>query len=203
MTDNGANDIGSSKMQTGPVSKIVCLGDSITWGFPYGPDYSWVGLTARELAVTLVNRGINGETAENLLLRFNDDVIAQRPSHVVILIGANDASFDISLQEYQQHIKSLVNKAAASGIVPIIGLPVPALDRWLEYRLDKYRLWLKHYTQENGHLLLDFTPAMLSADGTLNPACYSDEVHPSKTGYSSMSTVFKEFCRNSLGVAGF
>lgn len=183
--------------------KIVCLGDSITWGYPYGPDYSWVGLTASELAVPLVNRGINGETAENLLQRFKDDVIAQHPSHLVILVGANDASLDISLQEYQQHIKSLMDKSAANGITPILSLPVPALDQWLEYRLDKYRLWLKHYVQENGHLLLDFTPAMLSADGSVNRSCYSDEVHPSKTGYISMSNVFKEFCRNSLGVAGF
>lgn len=190
-------------MQIQPVSKIVCLGDSITWGYPYGPEYSWVGLAARELTIPLVNRGINGETAENLLRRFKDDVIAQHPSHIVIMIGANDASLDISLQTYQHHFQSLVDNAVANGIVPIVGLPVPAIDRWLEYRLEKYRLWLIHYVQQNNHLLLDFTSAMLSEDGTVNLACYSDEVHPSKTGYSHMSAVFKEFCRDSFTIAGF
>lgn len=190
-------------MHTRPVSKIVCIGDSITWGYPYGPDYSWVGLAAKELAVPLVNRGINGETAEDLLRRFKDDVLVHNPSHVAILVGANDASMNISLESYQNNFKSLVDKAAASEIVPIVSLPVPTIDRWLEYRLEKYRLWLKHFVQENGYLLLDYTPAMLSADGTVNLACYSDEVHPSKFGYSSMSDIFKEFCRKSLNVAGF
>jgi lysophospholipase L1-like esterase len=198
-----SNEVSGDGMQIKPVSKIVCLGDSITWGYPYGPDYSWVGLAARELAASLVNRGINGETAENLLYRFEDDVIAQYPSHVVITIGSNDASLNISLQSYQQHIRNLIDKTAAKGIVPIVGLPVPSKNRWLEYRLEKYRLWLTHYVQENSYLLLDFSPAMLSSDGNVNLACYSDEVHPSKTGYSNMSAVFKEFCRNSLGIAGF
>jgi len=151
----------------------------------------------------LVNRGINGDTAENLLRRFEDDVAAHDPSHVVIMIGTNDANLKLSLKSYQKDIKHLMDKTEAHGIIPILGLPVPSNDRWLEYRLEKYRFWLMHYIQERSHLMLDFRPAMLFRDGTVNLECYSDDTHPSKTGYSRMSLVFKEYCRNSLAIAGF
>jgi lysophospholipase L1-like esterase len=74
----------SLRPKSGPV--VLCLGDSITHGH-LGSD--WTGsLEGRGLSV--VNGGINGELAWNLVQRV-DRALACRPDVVTILIGANDA----------------------------------------------------------------------------------------------------------------
>lgn len=40
---------------------IICLGDSITFGFPDGPQVSWVARLAETMGYKMLNRGISGE----------------------------------------------------------------------------------------------------------------------------------------------
>ena len=74
----------SLRPESGPV--VLCLGDSITHGH-LGSD--WTDLLARR-GLSVVNGGINGELAWNLVQRV-DRALACRPDVVTILIGANDA----------------------------------------------------------------------------------------------------------------
>jgi len=69
---------------SGPV--VLCLGDSITHGH-LGSD--WTGLLASR-GLTVVNGGINGELAWNVVQRV-DRALVCRPGVVTVLIGANDA----------------------------------------------------------------------------------------------------------------
>ena len=43
-----------------------------------------------EKHIRIVNRGIGGNTAEDLFSRWHDDVIVERPDHLVFKIGIND-----------------------------------------------------------------------------------------------------------------
>jgi lysophospholipase L1-like esterase len=74
----------SLRPESGPV--VLCLGDSITHGH-LGSDWTEV-LAERGLAV--VNGGINGELAWNVVQRVDRALIC-RPDAVTVLIGANDA----------------------------------------------------------------------------------------------------------------
>jgi lysophospholipase L1-like esterase len=74
----------SLRPASGPV--VLCLGDSITHGH-LGSD--WTGLLASR-GLTVVNGGINGELAWNLVQRL-DRALVCRPDVVTVLIGANDA----------------------------------------------------------------------------------------------------------------
>jgi acyl-CoA thioesterase I len=68
---------------------LVCAGDSLTHGIA-GADY--VGPLRTRLAgegYAVVNAGINGNLAWNVLQRL-DEVIACRPDAVTVLIGSND-----------------------------------------------------------------------------------------------------------------
>lgn len=68
--------------------KIVFLGDSLTWG---GYGGSFVSEVARRLPhKEIVNAGVGGNTVVNLLRRL-DDVIAQEPDGVFVMVGGNDA----------------------------------------------------------------------------------------------------------------
>jgi lysophospholipase L1-like esterase len=68
--------------------KIVFLGDSLTWG-KYGGDY--VAEVAKLLPNhTIINAGIGGNTVLNLLKRV-DDVLADEPDGIFVMVGGNDA----------------------------------------------------------------------------------------------------------------
>ncbi len=69
---------------------VVCMGDSLTQG---NASYDYVHELARRLepsGYTLLNAGINGELAWNLLQRI-DAVVRCEPAYVVVLVGTNDA----------------------------------------------------------------------------------------------------------------
>ena len=64
---------------------IVCLGDSITYGFPFGPEASWVELSAKALGLNMINMGANGDTTRAMRRRFKRDVTGLDPAYVIIM----------------------------------------------------------------------------------------------------------------------
>jgi acyl-CoA thioesterase I len=77
--------------------KIVAIGSSSTAGAgASSPAHSYPSRLAIELAtlfpkqqITVVNRGVNGEEAREMLARFEDNVIAEKPDLVIWQVGTN------------------------------------------------------------------------------------------------------------------
>lgn len=76
--------------------RVVFLGDSLTEG---SPGAAYLDTLARRIAgdprlqgVELVNAGVGGDTAPNLVRRIDRDVVPLAPDWVVILVGVNDAA---------------------------------------------------------------------------------------------------------------
>jgi lysophospholipase L1-like esterase len=181
--------------------KIVALGDSITYGFPYLPEFSWVRLASDELGIAMLNKGINGDTTWGMLERFTVDVTAYRPSHVIILGGANDAFEGVIANEAVDNISRMVQLAGQSSIVPLIGLPPPCNFRE-EIRLVQYRHLLRRYASANDIGLIDFYAAMLNPAGDgIREGLHIDGVHPNEAGYRVMAGVAAEFLRRSISHA--
>jgi acyl-CoA thioesterase I len=69
---------------------VICLGDSLTHG---NGSFDYVHALASRLepsGYTVLNAGINGQLAWNILQRV-DQVVASEPAYVVLLVGTNDA----------------------------------------------------------------------------------------------------------------
>ncbi len=69
---------------------VICLGDSLTQG---NVSFDYVHALASRLepwGYTVLNAGINGDLAWNILQRL-DRVVASEPAFVVLLVGTNDA----------------------------------------------------------------------------------------------------------------
>ncbi len=69
--------------------KIVCFGDSMTWG-GYGGSYV-DELVKRLPEHEIINAGIGGNTVINLLRRVDEDVLSQQPDGVLLMVGGNDS----------------------------------------------------------------------------------------------------------------
>ena len=86
--------------------KVAFLGDSLTWG-GYGGDF--VGEIQRRCpAHDIINSGHGGNTVINLLRRL-DDVLAEGPDGIFVMIGGNDAiSFtQPETRPYYEHVQKI------------------------------------------------------------------------------------------------
>ncbi len=170
--------------------RIVAIGDSITYGFPYLPQLSWVNLAGQTLGVTILNKGINGDTTAGMLARFNSDVLNYAPSHVIIMGGTNDAFAGVEAEEVSHNMAGMVNKASLNGIVPVVGIPVPCIYPQDESILALYRTDMRQYAAEGSLPVIDFYAYFLEhGSGRIKAELYADIVHPNEEGYRAMSTV--------------
>ena len=118
--------------------KIVCLGDSLTYGYPYGPHVSWVTYLSRVCGLSLSNAGVNGNTMEDMAARFDRDVLTKKPDTVVILGGTNDAyREEVSCSMSVFFLEQMVAGAAANKILPVIGIPIPIDDPGADPKLER------------------------------------------------------------------
>lgn len=175
------------------MKKIVAIGDSITYGFPYSPTVSWVQLTSEARGIPIINKGINGNTTADMAARFERDVLRLMPSHVIIMGGTNDACAGMEAEAVAENICYMVNAAQQRGITPIIGLPIPCIYQQDEYMLGLYREDMREYAQTNGLSMIDFHAAFLRP-GSRQPELtyYADGLHPNERGYQVMSFTVAE-----------
>jgi lysophospholipase L1-like esterase len=175
-------------------SRIVFMGDSITefWS-TINPKFF--------LAKPYINRGISGQTSPQMLLRFRADVIALKPSLVVILAGVNDIAGNAgptTLEMITNNIFSMIDLAKAYNIEVILCAALPAADfpwRPNQKPADKIialnRL-LTAYAIANGIPFVDYHAAMADDQNGLALAFSNDGVHPNKSGYEVMAPLLEK-----------
>lgn len=178
--------------------KVVCLGDSLTYGYGVPRKDCWVSLTAARTGHTLVNRGVNGDTTGGMLARFGRDVLEERPQRVLLMGGANDIIFGGSDAPARLNLTAMANQAVANRIRPMIGLPTPVYaegipEPWLsvtDYQsllpiFAAYRDWLVRFAGTFGFKTVDFAvPGLLPPEGHTH---YLDGLHPDKEGHRLMA----------------
>jgi len=120
------------ELQLKPGDQIVAIGDSITAGGGYlsacdavfAADYP-------ELKIPkIINVGISGQKAEDLLPRFKKDVVDKKPQWVTLSIGINDVWHRLGqphdpkvLERYSENVAKMVDMAQAANIKVILLSP--------------------------------------------------------------------------------
>ena len=172
-------------------SRVVFFGDSITKAWPV--EHSFPGKP-------YVNRGINGQTTSQLLLRLRDDVIDLGARAVVILAGTNDIAGNngpISLEEIEENYEAMAELARAHGVRVIFSsiLPVhnytPGSEDNFELRppekIVALNHWLERYCRANGLVYLDYFSAMVDEHGLMRRELADQGLHPNAAGYAVMA----------------
>src|SRR5919109_1983468 len=101
---------------------IVAIGSSSTQGVGASDQaHTYPVLLAEELrrrwprlAVTVVNKGISGETAEQMLARFTRDVLPYRPQLVIWQTGSNQVLVSEDVQGYEKTVREGIARLKAS-----------------------------------------------------------------------------------------
>jgi len=170
-------------------NRIVFFGDSITefWNLAsYFPEKPYI------------NRGISGQTTQQMLIRFRADVIALKPKVVLILAGTNDIAGNtglVTLAMIEDNYASMAELAQANQIQVIFASVLPIHDYssierseiHLPTKIRALNDWLQRYCLEHNHIYLDYYSQMLDQRGMLRADLADDGLHPNTKGYEIMA----------------
>jgi acyl-CoA thioesterase-1 len=184
--------------------RVVFFGSSTTenWGSKYGSVFF--------PGKPYLNRGVSGETTAQMLLRFEQDVVALHPAVVVILAGSNDVAGNTgptTLPEIEDNLRAMAVLATAAGIHVVLASQQPTTDfPWnhgMHPAADLLALseWEKSYAQEQGLVYVDYYVALVGPDGSYKPGLSVDGVHPTAEGYRIMAPLAEQAIAAALARA--
>lgn len=175
--------------------KVVCLGDSLTFGYGVSRVERWTEILKEKVKLKIINKGVNGDTTAGMLSRSFKDVIRNDPDYVIIMAGTNDLLMGRSLVNVEENVESLYREMKSNDITPIIGIQPQIIGRiaekyWetgIDYdnvneNIAEYRHWVMGSI--NGVKYADFYGVIRS--GCKNGAeedYYVDGLHLSAKGH--------------------
>jgi lysophospholipase L1-like esterase len=181
---------------------VVFMGNSITEG--------WVKSHPEFFSENnYTGRGISGQTTSQMLLRFQNDVIALKPRLVVINAGTNDIAENTGIYNPDftfNNIKAMADIAKSNGIKVIIASVLPAAAfPWRKeitdapQKVDALNSKLKQYAQSSKLIFADYNTAMRDAKGGMREDLAKDGIHPTPAGYALMEPIIKSAINKVLG----
>ena len=195
---------------------IVALGDSTTAGTPLfespieaPPDgrgdprsqFSY-WLMQRHPEWRVLNRGVNGERTDEILARFDRDVIAHAPRVVTILAGVNDIYQGRTVESVQAGLRAMFDRAAQASIPVVAGSIVPYNTATAEQnaKMHAVNAWIATEAARDGRLVFADTRAAAAAPGAPDLLAGSpDGLHPDIEGYRRMAEAIEPALVRLLG----
>lgn len=188
---------------TASSDRVVFIGDSLT--------LAWAEEPLFKNNSNLVARGISGQTAPQMLLRFRADVIALKPKAVHIMAGTNDVAENTGHEtdaEIQGYIASMVELARANDISVVLASIPPAADfPWRTGlnpapRIQRLNAWIKQFAADRKLVYVDYWSVLAMPDGSMKPAFSPDGVHFNAAGYTVMQPLTRAAIAKALTDSG-
>jgi lysophospholipase L1-like esterase len=163
-----------------PQSAILLVGDS--------QFYRWKTLAEDLPGYTIVNRGIDSFTTDDLVFFADRLVLPYKPRLIVVHVGGNDVNNGKTPEQVLLACQAFVAKVrAALPDVPIaFSSLTPGPARWSQaaQRQAANRLIKNYAAATPGLLFVDLWDAMLTPDGQPREDIWvEDRVHPNHAGY--------------------
>ena len=183
-------------------NRVVFLGDSIT-------DY-WK-LADYFAGKPYINRGIDGQTTPQMLVRFRQDVINLHPAVLIVLAGTNDVAGVTGAtrnEDIEANYASIAELGRQHHIRVVFASLLPA-NNYTEDAKESFALrprerilalnaWLKDYCAKNGLEYLDYFSAMVDSKGMLRRELSDEGLHPNASGYKLMAPLAEKAIAQAL-----
>ena len=202
-----------------PGARILFQGDSITDGnrgrsadpnHILGHGYAFIiaakfGAGFPEAKLDFINRGVGGNTVVELEKRWQKDTLDLKPDVLSILIGVNDSSHGVPLDQYAQVYDKLITDARAANpnlkLVLCEPFTLPVGKRKEDYEswfggIRKRQEIVARLAQKHGAALVHFQRVFDDATKRA-PADYWiwDGVHPTYRGHQLMADEWERAVR--------
>ncbi len=174
---------------------IVMLGDSITAGG------EWLELFPR---VSIVNRGIGGDTTKGIIQRL-DEVVNRQPKAVFILIGINDLALGESIEGICDNYRKIIELLQAKTIRVFIQSTILPGGNVVEERRKKVIELNKRLkalcSSIEGVTFIDLNQVLAPA-GVLDAGYTLDGIHLNGKGYWEWAQTIKPAVEQFAGGNG-
>jgi len=191
------------------MNKVICVfGDSVLWGWGLPFRIGWVNLFRNYIEdksnflINVYDLGIDADTTEDVLRRFDIEANARRPDMVIFAIGVNDSAYrktkDRSITKidvFEKNIYTLIEKARKfTKEIVFVGLckgsdretmPLPASRTgkcFSKANARAYNKIIKKCCSDKNLLFIDIMDKIKDSE-------FCDGLHPTKEGHEK---IFKE-----------
>ncbi|MGB8323032.1 MAG: SGNH/GDSL hydrolase family protein [Candidatus Acidiferrum sp.] len=183
-------------------NRVIFIGDSITdyWKLPdYFPGKPYI------------NRGVDGQTTPEMLVRFRQDAIDLHPRVLVVLAGTNDiagVTGPTRNEDIEANYASMAELARAHRIQVVFASVLPVNNYTHEAeesfalrpreRILALNKWLRNYCATNHFVYLDYFSALVDDQGMLKRNLADDGLHPTDAGYKIMAPLAEKAIQKAL-----
>ena len=122
---------GRTEARTGGARRILVLGDSLSAEYGLARGSGWVALLEQRLktekpGTEVINASISGDTTSGGRSRLPALLKQQRPTHLIIELGGNDALRGLPLKMTRENLKAMVQAGKEAGAkVMLVGMQIP------------------------------------------------------------------------------
>jgi acyl-CoA thioesterase I len=190
--------------------RICVFGDSITEGYHDGEvEGGWVRRLEMLLGegAEIQNFGVSGDTTQDLLKRFGQEISGIKPDRIIFAIGINDSIYIpsqsknyVSFSDFQKNLKKIIGEAKkVCEEIVFVGLVWVDEDRvmpmpWepkLHYtnkEIEKYDNGIREICRAENLKFIDVNAEMKKID---YKNLLSDGVHPNAQGHKWLAGLIK------------
>jgi|SRR5688572_2841963 len=195
--------------------RIVAMGDSTTagtpgWQSPVEAPPDGAGDRTSQYAFWLMeahpewevlNRGVNGERSDEILARFDRDVLALQPRAVVIIAGVNDVYQGRTPAHVIDQLAGMYERARRESITVLAGTIIPYNTATPDQnaRMHVVNDWIRSHCDANPHVHFVDTRGAVAAPHSADLLDDTpDQLHPSPAGYRHMSDAIRPVLERAL-----
>ncbi len=191
---------------------MICIGDSIAYGYGVRRVECWTRLASELSGWNLINQGVCGDTTGGMLVRMRE--ILQRLDDrkkercFLLMGGCNDIIFSGESTSARGNMAAMVHQLIREGEEPLVAIG-PGIDErgiqneWnriadfteVPGKLREYDEWLADFCEIFHVRTIDFRSAFVNQDGKPRAELYLDGLHPNAEGQRQLTACIAEAIR--------
>jgi lysophospholipase L1-like esterase len=137
---------------------------------------------------TVLNRGVNGQRTDEILERFERDVIQERPDYVIVLAGVNDVYEGAPQRAVKSNLLAMYQEAIRAKIIPVAAtvLPYNSTSEFERNAIHELNRWISDIAIGLGIPLCDTNRAVADPKNPDRLRSSPEGLHPDASGYRAM-----------------